>query len=200
MPWVAVGTAAVGAIGSIMGSRSAAAAQDRAIDSQERLANRELDFNQQRYDRYLDIYDKPERAMVEEAFGDGHTAAYGREKGGLEAGFKQASDKIDENAQYMPGGLTASLVSGLGIERAKGLASLERVDAERKDARKMQLISGGSGQGEGAARGLNSALSDSQGFYSGLARNYGSLAASGMQAFGQNMKDLGSSFATAYKG
>lgn len=191
MPWVAVGTAAVGAISSFMGARNAASAQEDAIESQERIANRQQDFNERRYSRYLDIYDKPERALVDETFGDGHTATYGKEKAAFETGIHQASDKITENSQFMPGGLTSALVSGLGIERAKGLATLERTDAERKDARKMQLIQGSMGQGEGAARGLNGAFSESGGFYSGLARNYGDLAAAGMRAFGGNMNQLG---------
>lgn len=100
MAWVAVGIGAVNAIGGIMGSRSAKKQQKEALA----LQREQLQFQKDRYNRAVGIYDGLERKVADQAM-EGVKADLGgvsdRAAGDIALQFQGANEAVLRDQQRM---------------------------------------------------------------------------------------------------
>lgn len=157
--WAVAIPAAISLASSIMGKSAA----DRAADMGEQqfaygvdLKNKQIALGNWLLDDWKKNGLEHREELAKEAFGEAPTAAYGRELGSFRRGMASAEDKILASSNGMPTGLSASLVAGLGFQKAMGEAKLLNADNERKQALKDKVVSLEYATPGGANAALNS--------------------------------------------
>lgn len=136
--------------------------------------------------------------LAEDAFGPGQTSAFEEEAGTFGRGMATATEKIRTN-QELGTDLQTSMLSGLDVAKAKGMAELRIKDNQRKDALKGTVLSAAY-QTPGAAGMLGSALGDQQDYFSRLTGAYNDQAMQAYQGAGQAMGQMANSFMTMFQG
>ena len=201
MGWWAGIPMAMSGISSIMGM----GAGDKASAEAEKYARRGQEMGDQRIELgqwFLDDWKQNgmrfRDQLAEDAFGPGQTSAFEEEAGTFGRGMATATENIRTN-QELGTDLQASMLSGLDVAKAKGMAELRIKDNQRKDALKGTVLSA-SYQTPGAAGMLGSALGDQQDYFSRLSGAYNDQAMQAYQGAGQGMGQMASSFMTMFQG
>ena len=195
MGWWEAIPMSMSAMSSIMGMGAgdkASAEAEKYVKEGRTLGQERIDLGQWFLDDWKQNGMRFRDQLAEDAFGPGQTSAFEEEAGVFGRGMATAGEKVREN-QELGADLQTSMLSGLDVAKAKGMAELRIKDNQRKDALKGTVLSA-SYQTPGAAQLLSGAMGDQQDYFSRLAGSYNDQAMQAYQGAGQAMGQLSSSF------
>ena len=198
--WEAIPMAMSG-MSSIMGMGAgdkASAEAEKYVKEGRTLGQERIDLGQWFLDDWKQNGKRFRDQLAEDAFGPGQTSAFEEEAGVFGRGMATAGEKIQTN-QELGADLQTSMLSGLDVAKAKGMAELRIKDNQRKDALKGTVLSAAY-QTPGAAQLLSGAMGDQQDYFSRLSGAYNDQAMQAYQGAGQAMGQMASSFMTMFQG
>ena len=187
-------TASVGAGASLYGASKSSKAAGSAMDQQKQLAEADMAFRQQQYNRYLGLYGPIEQNLVNKAQSS-QPLDYDR----MAAQIKQNTAGALRNETNMMG-MRGIAGSGLDIGAMRGAAlgqASELTGAYSQgliNRRNLGLTLTGKGQIQNAAQGVMGGYQGLGNMYGNWGNMYNQAAAQGWQNFGQNLGNWGSQY------
>lgn len=188
---------AVGVVGGMLSGNKAAKESAKLQKKALELQERQVKMAEWNLDRYKTEFAPVEDKYVTEATSTKPTSYYGEEKGALDVGYRKAEDKIVGNTS-LASGLQSSMLSGVGIEKAKGLASLKIKDDQRKQGMVENAMTLGRG-GNAAITTAQSSMNNASSFYSNVSSQLAGEANSSYASAAEGMSSLASMFGDYYK-
>lgn len=188
--WMA-GAAVVGTGASLYGAGKSSKAGSKAMSQQQQMAQADLDFRKQMYDRYMGLYGPVEERLGAEARST-QPLDYERNYAAIKQNYGDALRNISSSMAMrgMAGsGLDVGAMRGAALGQAGALSGAYGQGLINRRNLGMQLT--GRGQIQQAGGAYMGGMQNLSNLYGQQAGMYNQAAAQGWQGFGQNLGNLG---------